>query len=75
MVTAHHDAESPGGCLIALEDPEDFLVGAEQERGVASSEDGAPARRILEHAVSRCRSRWAGRLPQRGMSALVVSVG
>jgi hypothetical protein len=28
MVTAHHDAEWLDGCLIALQDPEEFLVRA-----------------------------------------------
>src|SRR5271163_3785231 len=41
MVTAHHDAESSDRCLIALQDPEKFLVGAEQERCVAGGENCA----------------------------------
>ena len=51
MVTAHHDAESSDRCLIALQDPEELLVRAEQERGVAGGEDGAPTGRVLQHAV------------------------
>src|ERR1700728_1731072 len=47
MVTAHHDAESSDRCLIALQDPEEFLVGAEQERGVACGEHGASTRWVL----------------------------
>jgi hypothetical protein len=51
MVTAHHDAESSDSCLIALQDPEELLVGAEQERGVPSDEDRASTGRMLQHAV------------------------
>ena len=53
MVMAHHDAESSDRCLIALQDPEELLVGAEQEGGVAPGEDGAAAGRMLEHPVRR----------------------
>jgi hypothetical protein len=46
MVTTHHDAESLDWCLIALQDPAELLVGTEEERGVATGEDGAPAGRM-----------------------------
>jgi hypothetical protein len=57
MVTAHHDADWLDGCLIALQDPEELLIGAEQEGGVPTGEDGAPAGRVLEHALGGARER------------------
>ena len=48
---AHHDADLRAPCLIALENPEEFLVGTDERGGVAPGEDGASARWLLQNVV------------------------
>ena len=51
VVMAHHDADLRAPCLIALENLEELLIGTDEIGGVATGEDGASARWMLQNAV------------------------